>query len=169
MEIHGHGDGHERQARQLEQVPDPPPELVPAHGQRGHQRNPEHRDARHNGEVRAASGEEEGARRPESKREEQHEPGGQGREGLDGLGTVGTSSGTRMPVAPSRTIARRSTTCRRSSGFTALGSPRTGGTAADRASTAPPTGKVAAPENATTPLSPVSTSGVVSPWTASSA
>ncbi len=47
-------------------------------------------------------------------------------------------------------------------GRTALGRRSSG--IAESASTAPPTGRVRAPENATSPLSPTRNPGVVSPW-----
>ncbi len=81
---------------------------------------------------------------------------------LAGSGTSGTSEGTRIPATPSATMPVTSTPWSQSSGRTALGRRSSG--MADRASTAPPTGSVSAPEKPTRPLSSTRKPGVVRPW-----
>ena len=80
---------------------------------------------------------------------------------LAASGTPGTKDGCRMPASPSETIATSSAPWRASTGRTVVGRRSSG--IAESASTAPPTGSVRAPENATSPLSPTRNPGVVSP------
>ena len=86
---------------------------------------------------------------------------------LAGSGTPGTISGATTPATPSPAIAASRAACNHSRGFTERRRLVSG--SAESASTAPPTGSVAAPEKATTPLSPASRPGVVRPCTASNA
>ena len=81
---------------------------------------------------------------------------------LPASGTPGTNEGARIPVKPSATIATTSVPWSASTGRTALGRRSSG--MAESASTAPPTGRVSAPEKATSPLSPTRKPGVVRPW-----
>ena len=71
---------------------------------------------------------------------------------LAASGTPGTNDGTRMPARPSAMIATSRPPWSASTGRTALGRRSSG--IAESASTAPPTGRVSAPEKATSPLSP---------------
>src|SRR5262245_12536225 len=74
--------------------------------------------------------------------------------------------GRSIPTAPSAITAASRTTWSRISGRTLFGLRRAG--SAVNASTAAPTGSVAPPVKAITPLSPISTPGVARPWIASS-
>jgi hypothetical protein len=88
-------------------------------------------------------------------------------EGLAGSGTAGTRLGTAMPTTPSPMTPTRATTWRTRSERMPCGRRKPG--SAESARTAPPTGNVAAPVRAITPLAPITTPGVASPWMARSA
>jgi hypothetical protein len=81
--------------------------------------------------------------------------------GLPGAGTFGTALGTSMPTAPRVITAASRSIWSTINGRTLFGLRRAGN--AVNARTAAPTGSVAPPVKAITPLSPIRTPGVARP------
>ena len=76
-QIERDGEPDERDARDLEAVPEPPVEVRPAHQEGRHEREPEPPDADDDREVSAAAAQRVGASRAECDETEQHGPGDQ--------------------------------------------------------------------------------------------